>query len=160
MELDETVRKMKEKYSTKFSLLQLRLWAQMIVAGNHENIDNPPQVPAITGITPKLEKKESLSSALAGGAAIFASALGSPSGVVNASNVVINDSSPNNKAPRAASEQLLAVGLSPGRVTELQRRKIQELHELQQLLEENILTTAEFTEQKELVLNSLRTLRH
>ena len=101
MELDETVRKMKEKHGTKFSLLQLRLWARMIAADNHESIDNPSQVPAITGITPKREKKESLSSALAGAAAIFASALRSPSGIVNASNVDINnDSSPNNKAPR------------------------------------------------------------
>ena len=49
----------------KYSLPQLRLWARMITGGNHESADDPPQVPAITGITPKREKRESLASALA-----------------------------------------------------------------------------------------------
>lgn len=50
------------------------------------------------------------------------------------------------------------VGLLPGQVTEIRSKKLRKLRMLQQLLEDNILTTAEFTEQKELVLNSLRKL--
>ena len=43
---------------------------------------------------------------------------------------------------------------------ELRSNKMQELKELQQLLEQNIVTDAKFAEQKSLVLNSLRKLIH
>lgn len=155
IDLDDTVRKLREKHGSTYSLPQMRLWARMIAAGHHESTDNPPQIPAITGITPKREKKTSLSSALAGAAVSFASALRSPGTNANASSVVINAESPKN-----ASEKPLQIGLSPGRVTEIRSKKLRELRELQQLLEDNILSTAEFTEQKELVLNSLRKLTH
>ena len=53
-----------------------------------------------------------------------------------------------------------SVVLSPGRVTELRSKKLQELRELQCLRDENILTEEEFAEQKGLVLASLRKLTH
>ena len=65
LELDGIVCELREKHGSAYSLPQIPLWARMIVAGHHESTDNPPQIPAITGITPK-RKKESLSSALAG----------------------------------------------------------------------------------------------
>lgn len=78
---------LREKNGFTYSLPQLRLWAQMIAAGHHESTDNPPQIPAITGIT----QKKSLSSALAGAAVSFASALRSPA----CKSVVINAESQN-----------------------------------------------------------------
>lgn len=42
----------------------LRLWARMIVSGNHESMTDSPQIPAITGIQPKRAKRESLGEAL------------------------------------------------------------------------------------------------
>ena len=82
----------------------------------------------------------------------FASALHSPgSTVINADSA---------KAMHSGSEKQLPVGLSPGRVTEIRSKKLCELRELQKLLEDNILTAAEFAEQKEVVLNSLRKLTH
>ena len=45
-------------------------------------------------------------------------------------------------------------------MTDLRIKKLQELRELQQLLEQNVLTDAEFEEQKMLVLNALRKLTH
>lgn len=35
-----------------FSDPQYRLWARMIVTGNHSSKETPPRVPLITGITP------------------------------------------------------------------------------------------------------------
>ena len=50
----------------------------MIEAGNHESTDNPPLILAITGITPKREKKPSLSDVIAGAATTLANAFWSP----------------------------------------------------------------------------------
>ena len=50
------------------------------------------------------------------------------------------------------------MGISPGKITELRIKKLQETRELQQLLEQNVLTNEEFTEQKAMVLSSLRKL--
>ena len=37
----------------KLSEVQYRLWAQMLVTGVHSSRENPPQVPMITGSTPR-----------------------------------------------------------------------------------------------------------
>ena len=52
------------------------------------------------------------------------------------------------------------LGISPGKITELRIKKLQELRELQQLLEQNVLTEEESSEQKAMVLSSLRKLTH
>ncbi len=62
------------------------------------------------------------------------------------------------KSSETPNQSSKPIGLSPGRVTELRIKKLQELRELQQLLEQNVLTDAEFEEQKMLVLNALRKL--
>lgn len=77
-DVDELVQKLKEKHGTKYSLPQLRLWGRMIQAGNHEDLDDPPRVPAIVGTEPKREKKESLMEALAGAAVTIVNAIRSP----------------------------------------------------------------------------------
>lgn len=165
-QVDEIVTELKEKHGNAYSLPQLRLWARMIAGGNHDSTDAPPQIPAITGITPKRDKKESLASAIAGAAVTFASALRTPqihqSGSSTSNSVTISTESPpvTPKSGRQTSGRPIPAGLSPGRVTELRMKKLQELRELQQLLEENILTTEEFMEQKGLVLESLRNLAH
>ena len=55
---------------------------------------------------------------------------------------------------------LVATGISPGKITDLRMKTLQELRELQGLLEQNILTQQEFIEQKQLVLESLWKLTH
>ena len=165
-EVDEIVSELKKKHGSKYSLPQLRLWGRMIAAGNHESTDDPPQIPAITGITPKRDKKESLASAIAGAAATFATALRTPqiqqTSVSAPNSVVMTTESPpvTPKSNRHSSDKPTPAGLSPGRISELRIKKLQELRELQHLLEENVLTTEEFVEQKGLVLGSLRKLTH
>ena len=51
-----------------------------------------------------------------------------------------------------------AVGHSPGRINDLRMRNLKELRELQELLEQNILTHEEFIEQKSIVLGAMRKL--
>lgn len=118
-------------------------WARMITIKNHDNFDDPPDLPPFSGVQPQ---KASLAEAITGAALTFASAVRTP-GVLqsNDQSVVIAPSSPSASAL-----------ISPGKVTEFWMKKLNELCELQALLEQNILTQPEFIEYKLLVLNSLR----
>ena len=61
--MDDLVSELKEKHGTKCTISQLRLWASVINCRNHDSTDDPPSVPAITGIQPKKLKTQSLSDA-------------------------------------------------------------------------------------------------
>jgi hypothetical protein len=77
-ELETIFQQLKEKHDTKFSGPQLRLWARMIVAKTHDDMDEPPKVPMITGAVPKTQPKESLTDAFVSAATAIAKAF-SPS---------------------------------------------------------------------------------
>jgi len=47
------------------------------------------------------------------------------------------------------------VGISHSKIADLQMKRFQELHELQALMEQNVLTQDEFQEQNHLVLRKL-----
>ena len=158
----DTVKELKEKHESKYTFPQLRLWARMIVAGNHDSTDTPPLIPAITGIQPKREKKSSLSDVIAGAAVTFANAVKSPDiQQRNKQSIVISsDAMSSPVKPNSSLSVTPTTGISPAKVTELRMKKLRELRELQELLEQNILTQQEFMEQKKLVLDSLRKLTH
>ena len=56
VEIAEDLREMHEN-SLKLSEAQYRLWARMLVTGVHSSKENPPQVPMITGSTPRRQVK-------------------------------------------------------------------------------------------------------
>ena len=68
----------------------------------------------------------------------------SPESNVKTSNVVINAHTPPKNDPTTS----VVVGISP---TDLRLKKLKELRELQALLEQSILSEAEFVEQKAIV---------
>ena len=78
-EVDEIVKDLKERHPDDYSGPQLRLWARMISNGLHEDLDDPPRVPMITGAGPKRQKQESLTDALIGAANAFAKVFNPPS---------------------------------------------------------------------------------
>ena len=59
-ELESIFQQLKEKHESKYSGTQLRLWARMIVAKTHDDMDEPPKVPMITGAVQKSQPKDSL----------------------------------------------------------------------------------------------------
>ncbi len=59
-EIETTFRSLREKHSEKYSDPQLRLWARMHANGLHDNLDSPPNVPAITGEPTKRKRDEVL----------------------------------------------------------------------------------------------------
>ena len=128
----------------------------MVTTKNRDSLDDPPDMPPFSGVQPK--KKSSLAEAITGAALTLAKAARtSDVSQSNNQSVVIAPSS----LPRSANSLVTtAMGISPGKITELRMKKLSELRELQALLEQNILTQQEFIEQKQLVLDSLRKLTH
>ena len=147
-EVDNIVSDLRKRHDTTYSLPKLRLWACVITAGNWDDRDKHPPLPAFDDNEPKKLKKKALSDVIA-------------NSVVKAMTMsqVISPETPT-KSSETSSQSSKPIGLSPGRVTELRIEKLQELRELQQLLEQNVLTNAEFEEQKMVVLNALRKLTH
>jgi len=135
-EIDETFKGLKQKHGEKYSGPQLRLWARMIANGLHESINDPPQVPMITGHVKK-KGQESLSEALAGAAVAFAKAFSS--------------------SPVRSSQSTST--LSPCKAAELRMKHLEQLKYLQQLMEDGVLSESEFIEQKQAILDALRNIQ-
>ncbi len=159
-DIEDIVERLKETHGDKFSYSQYRVWARLVKSGLYKDITVVPPVPALQGTpeTPKRVQKESLSDAIAGAAVAFVKAVRSPecsSNVKAQNSVTINPQTP----PKTGRVSSLEDGISPCRATDLRLKKLQELRELQNLLESNILDTAEFEEQKAIVLDSLRRLK-
>ena len=58
MRLISTIfRELREKHGDTYETPQFRLWARMIQCGTHDDYDDPPRVPMITGILPKRPRK-------------------------------------------------------------------------------------------------------
>ena len=125
-----------------YSAPQLRLWARMIQSGTHDDYDDPPRVPQITGLSPKYTKKETLTDAITGAAVAIAKVF-----------------SPKPKTPECPIPKVKSVGISPGKSAELRMQNLQQLRFLQQLMEENVLSQSEFIEQKTMILEALRQLK-
>ena len=136
-----------EKHANQFSDPQLRLWARMQVNGLHNDLENPPNVPAITGqpIKKKNDRaQQPLTDALAGAAtAITKALLGSQSST---------PIKPSHSATSTATE------ISPASKANLSGQYLHQLGTLQQLRENGVLSSDEFAEQKKLLLGNLRGL--
>ena len=134
-ELESTFQQLKEKHGNNYSGPQLRLWARMIVAKTHSDMDEPPRVPMITGTVHKPQQKESLADAFASAATAIAKVFTPPS------------------CSDAASRSQMHC--SPSKKVDLRMKNLEQLHQLQQLLEDGILSQEEFASQKKIVLTSL-----
>jgi len=47
-ESEAIFKELKEKHSSKYDMPRLRLWSRMILAGIHDNYDEPPNIPAFS----------------------------------------------------------------------------------------------------------------
>ena len=162
-EVDDVVSELKKKQGDKYTMPQLRLWARCIVSGNHESTDEPPDLPPITGNGPKKPRKQSLGDALMEAANTFAAQVRGSEIKQSGNAIVVSGSgtqTPTKLNTSVCIDNDKSAVLSPGKVTELRSKKLQELRELQCLRDQNILTEEEFAEQKGLVLASLRKLTH
>ena len=122
--------KLKDKHGTQYSGPQLRVWARMIVAKTHDDLDIPPRIPLITGLD-KTKRRESLSDVLADAAVAVTRAFAPKS---------------ENCGPTST--------FSPSKKIDLRLKNLEQLRQLQQLQEEGILSQEEFLSQKKLLLHN------
>lgn len=151
-EVDSTVDQLKELHGTKYTMPQMRLWGRMVAAGHHSSLTTPPNIPAINGVTPKRKRQDTLAEAIAGIVSCIRAHDNQPATGGNVINTSDTPSSSRN-SPRPS-----VMGHSPSKISDLRMRNIKELRELQELLEQNILSQEEFLEQKSIVLGAMRKL--
>ena len=148
-EVDDIFQELKDKHGDKFGIPKLHLWARMVGANLHDDLENPPNIPAFCGNTPKrLRQQESFSDVIGGAAVAIVRALASetPSKA--------NDAS----ATPCQSSTSLPNSLSPAKAVEMRMKNYEQLRYLQQLFDDGILTQEEYEEQKRGILCSLRKL--
>ena len=85
-EVDNIVAQLKDTHGDKFTAPQLRMWARYIQAGHYKDLVEPP---ALKGVPPKRDRKESLSDAIAGAAVTFINAMRSPESNVKALSLML-----------------------------------------------------------------------
>ena len=139
-EVDFVFQELREKHGTAYDTPRLRLWARMVNTNLHDDLDNPPAIPAFASI-PRKSRSPSLSTVISGAATAVAKALGE---------------SPEHRKEGGAAGP--SVGVSPGKAVDLRMKNYQQLRFIQQLFDDGILTEAEYVEQKEDILSSLKRL--
>ena len=75
-EVDDIYQDLKSRHGEKYSTPLLRLWARIITANLHENLDNPPNIPAFSNTVKKSCQHESFSDAIGGVAIAIVKAFG------------------------------------------------------------------------------------
>lgn len=139
-DVDSVFKDLKEKHGSKFGTPQLRLWARMVSNDLHDDLEEPPNIPAFCS-TPKRPGRQSVSTAISGAAIALSKVLGG---------------TPQDKAN--CCQAGVSSGVSPGKAIELRMKNYEQLRYLQQLLDDGILSQSEYTEQKQDILGSLRKL--
>ena len=133
------------RHGDKYDDNQLKLWARMMVNKQHDDMDNPPNIPLITGGIKRHARKESLTEVISGAATAFAKALASQRGT-----------SP--LKPSQACAISSNTGVSPSSKARLSGQYIEQLKSLQELRESGVLSDDEFQEQKLFALQNIRRL--
>ena len=130
-EIEDICQELKKKHGSDYTSPQLKLWARMLHCRTHDNYDDPPRVPMITGTLPKQPKKDSFTQVLTG-----------------AAEAVVQALSPRSISVHETTSSSGSSGISPGKSTELRMQNLQQLRLLQQLHDERILSDSELAEQK------------
>ena len=158
----EIADELKQLHQDKLELseVQYRLWARMLVTGVHCSKENPPQVPVITGTTPRRktsQNKEFQESIISTAAAVVkAVTQNSPnSSTIQSPQIQQSITS----APQSSSHLHRELGVSPGKASEIRGKSYSQLATLKQLYEDGVLTLGEFEEQKEMILDGLKKLQ-
>ena len=128
---------------------KLRLWAELISRGRYGDYDNIPPIPLLQddSSSGKKGKKNNLSDPLVDAATAFAKAFQSPH--------TGSESPPKNTTSIGMTSKLL-----PMKYTQLRCSSLEDLKTLKSLYEENvILSQSEFADEKERILNMLKSLQ-
>ena len=142
-EIEDLATELKKMHGDKFSCPQYKLWSRLIKCGQHDDKDNPLNVPTITGSLSARERKQkdaNFSDALAGAAVAIVKALkGSPE-----------------KSEMVTPSP--ALGISPGKKVLLSGQYLKQLETIPKLKDEGVLSPTEYNKQKERIMTNLESL--
>lgn len=159
--MEELAEELKELNGDKFSEMQYRLWARMIVNGIHSSKETPPQIPLITGVTPKRrnkfdEERKFLQESIVSTAAAVVKAVNNGSTIVQSPSIQQTVQDPSTDPSTSLNSQL---GVSPAKAAEIRGKSFGQLSVLKQLYDDNVLTQEEFQDQKNVILSHLKKLQ-
>ena len=140
-EIEELASEIREKHSDSLTYPQYKLWARLIKNGQHKDMSKPPDHPMITGKyskTPKTKDVDVVDVVSGCAVAIVKALKGSPD--------------------KTTSTPGVAVGISPGKKAILSGQYLKQLETIQKLKDDCVLSTTEFNNQKERILNNLKSL--
>ena len=144
--MDEFMEKLRDKHleEGKYTEPQLRLWARMLARGHHQSLEDPPNIPLITGaVATKTPRRDELSDVVVTAmkaASQYFSVATKPSDQLSEST------------PRAAA------GISPSSKAKISGMYLSHVKSLQDLRASGTLTEEEFIEQKKYALQSIKGL--
>ena len=150
--VEDLAKELQELHEDKLELndTQYRLWARMIVTGIHASKDTPPQVPLITGVTPKRKHADTFKDT-----------------IMHTATAIMKAATSNYPSPtivqtphiqQTITQSQEAVGVSPGKAAEIRGKSFDQLGTLKKLFEDGVLTQKEFEEQKDIILSGLKKL--
>ena len=141
-EIEELASEIREKHGDSLTYPQYKLWARLIKNGQHKDMNNPPNHPMITGKDSKTSKPKDVDVVdVAGCAAAIVKAI---------------KGSPDKTTPTPSTS--VPVGISPGKKAVLSGQYLKQLETIQKLKDDCVLSAAEFNNQKERILNNLKSL--
>ncbi len=133
--IDQITSELQQKHGEKFGMPQLRIWARMILNNQHNSTDTPPSFPLFNDNVKRANKRDGLTEALTAAATAVVGMLKG------------NDPNPNTQSV-----------VSPGKKARISGQYLEHLERLKSLQESGVLTSAEFSEQKEYALKNIRKL--
>lgn len=138
-EVQQIVDDLQEKHGSNFTIMQLRIWAEMIAGKVHADTDNPPNTSMFVraGGAKKTKKSEPPVANL----------------VAEAATAITSALSPKASGPGPSS------GCSPAKLIESRSKLYKQLTELQNLRSSGILTKDEFDTEKESIMELLKKLK-
>ena len=152
-EVEKVFHELRSKHADGYTGPQYRIWSRMIVNKIHESLEEPPNIPIITGGVPRGKRKRTSSSD-----AISEALIGAATAVTKyLATDYSGNQTPSPSTPIRKSSTTV-VGISPMSKAKLSDQYITQLQYLQGLLENNVLTPEEFAEQKTYALTNVCSL--
>lgn len=150
--VEDLAKELQELHGDKLELsdTQYRLWARMIITGIHASKETPPQIPLITGVTPKRKQSDTFKDTIMHTATAVMKAVTSnfPSPTIVQTPQI----------QQTISQSQEAAGVSPGKAADIRGKSFDQLSTLKKLFEDGVLTQKEFEEQKDIILTGLKRL--
>ena len=135
--IEDYERQLKEKHEGNYTRFQLKLWAEMLAAETHNDLNEPPTASMFSRSKPKVTKSETSAS----GDSVV-------SGMMTVVNTLCQSVLSNQKKPV----------LSPVKKAELRSTYMQQLTGLHKLQETGIITDEEYEEQRHDIVQGMRHL--